>query len=435
MVGVDDVEGITSSRSTVQSKYQSRSSRTSLGHTLVALVEHGLDAAVVRTSQHDVAYAQGAVAYQHGSHVTTAFIQTRLDDATRSLTVGVGLQLQHLGFEQYLLHQIVDTDTLLGRDVLTLVLTAPLFNEEVHVGQLFLDFVGIGCGFINLVDGEYNGYTSSHGVVDGFLGLGHHVVIGSHNDDSNVGHLGTTGTHGGEGLVTRCIQEGDDTSVFERHVVCADVLGDTSGLARDDVGLADVVEQGGLTVIDVSHYGDNRSAGLQVFFSILFFYDSLCHLSADVLRLEAKLFGYQVDGLRIQALVDRYHDAYAHTGSDDLRYRDVHHRGQLVGGNKFGNLKHFALGHFALLHLLVALGSHFTLLLAVLRGFALGSFRGEASQGLLYLTCNILLVHFAYDGLLLLLAALFVALTLFFALVAVATLTTLVAAVIAVAAR
>ena len=292
LVRVNYVEGITGSRSTVQTEYQCGCGRTSLGHALVTFIKHGLDTAVVCTSQHDVAYAERAVAYQHRSHIATAFVQTRFDDATCGLAVGVGLQLQHLGFEQHLFHQFVDTNTLLGRDVLTLVLTAPILYEEVHVGQLLLDFVGIGSRLINFVDCEYNGHTGGHGVVDGLLGLRHHVVVGSYDDDGNVGHLRTTGTHGGEGLVTRRIQEGDNTSVFERYVVGSDVLGDTSCFTRDDVGFADVVEQRGLTVIDVTHHGDNRGTGLQVFFSILFLHNGLCHFGADVLRLEAKLFGY-----------------------------------------------------------------------------------------------------------------------------------------------
>ena len=41
-------------------------------------------------------------------------------------------------------------------------------------------------------------------------------------------------------------------------LVRTDVLGDAAGLARDDVGLADRVEQPGLTVVDVTHDGHHR---------------------------------------------------------------------------------------------------------------------------------------------------------------------------------
>ena len=42
--------------------------------------------------------------------------------------------------------------------------------------------------------------------------------------------------------------------------VGADVLGDATGLAGDDVGVADLVEQRGLAVVDVTHDGDDRRA-------------------------------------------------------------------------------------------------------------------------------------------------------------------------------
>ena len=48
------------------------------------------------------------------------------------------------------------------------------------------------------------------------------------------------------------------TTILECDVVGTDVLGDTTSLTSDDVGLADVVEQFGLTVIDVTHDGDDR---------------------------------------------------------------------------------------------------------------------------------------------------------------------------------
>ena len=44
-------------------------------------------------------------------------------------------------------------------------------------------------------------------------------------------------------------------------LVRTDVLGDAAGLAGHDVGVADLVEQRGLAVVDVAHDGDDRRAG------------------------------------------------------------------------------------------------------------------------------------------------------------------------------
>ena len=48
-----------------------------------------------------------------------------------------------------------------------------------------------------------------------------------------------------------------------RHLIGADVLRDAAGFARDDVGLADGVEQRRLAVVDVAHDGDHGRARLQ----------------------------------------------------------------------------------------------------------------------------------------------------------------------------
>ena len=58
--------------------------------------------------------------------------------------------------------------------------------------------------------------------------------------------------HGGERLVARRVDERDRVAVVH-GLVRTDVLGDAAGLAGDDVGVADAVEQRGLAVVDVAH--------------------------------------------------------------------------------------------------------------------------------------------------------------------------------------
>ena len=92
-------------------------------------------------------------------------------------------------------------------------------------------------------------------------------VIRSHNQDRDVGHLGTTRTHGREGLVTRCVDDRQRAVAVRgvRHgLVRADVLGDAPGFGADHVGFANRVEQFGLTVIDVTHHGHHRRPRLEI---------------------------------------------------------------------------------------------------------------------------------------------------------------------------
>ncbi len=104
-------------------------------------------------------------------------------------------------------------------------------------------------------------------MVDGLHSLGHHTIIGGHHQDGDVGELGATRTHGGEGLVARGVDEGDLAGFalkVHRHLIGTDALGDAAGLALDDVGLADRVQQSGLTVIDMAHDGDDRRTRLEI---------------------------------------------------------------------------------------------------------------------------------------------------------------------------
>ena len=78
---------------------------------------------------------------------------------------------------------------------------------------------------------------------DGLTRGGHHGVVGSNDDDGYIGDLCTTGTHGGERLVARSVEEGDLSAVLQFYVVGTDVLGDAACLTSNHVGVADEVEQ------------------------------------------------------------------------------------------------------------------------------------------------------------------------------------------------
>ena len=126
---------------------------------------------------------------------------------------------------------------------------------------------GIGALLVDLVDRHHDRHVGGLGVVDRLHRLRHHAVVGRDHQDRDVGGLRTAGTHGGERLVTRGVDEGDQPLVAVElggDLVGADVLGDAAGLALADVGLADGVEQSGLAVVDVTHDGDDRRTELEI---------------------------------------------------------------------------------------------------------------------------------------------------------------------------
>ena len=149
-------------------------------------------------------------------------------------------------------------------------------------------------------------------MVDGFQGLRHDAVVGRHHQDDDVGDLGAAGTHAGEGFVAGRVDE-DDLAALHLHLVGADVLGDAAGFAARHIGLANGVEQRGLTVIDVAHDGDHGSAAYLIlrvfgFLHRLHGFDFVAHGSggsAEIARDIGGQFG-------VQRLVDGHENSAVH---------------------------------------------------------------------------------------------------------------------------
>ena len=244
---------------------------------------------------------------------------------------------------------------------------------------MFVYLLRVGTILVYLIDCKDHRYTGSLGVADGFTGLGHDGVVCRHHDDGDVGDFGTAGTHGCEGLVTGRVQEGDGFAIGHVHLVGTDVLGDTTCLPGDHVCIPDIVEQGGFTMVDVTHDGDDRRSGLQVFriiFLILVLHLHL-FLHVDEFDFEAEFSGDELDDFRIEALVDGYHDAKAHTLADDFSEADIHQVGEFAYADEFRQLE------FVVLHALADPFGHFiTLGATIFRFQALSATTGSGQFGL-----------------------------------------------------
>ena len=70
--------------------------------------------------------------------------------------------------------------------------------------------VGIGRRLVDLVDRDDDRHARRARVIDRFDRLRHDAVIGGHHQHDDVGGLGAARAHGGEGLVARRIDEGDE---------------------------------------------------------------------------------------------------------------------------------------------------------------------------------------------------------------------------------
>ena len=188
--------------------------------------------------------------------------------------------------------------------------------------------------------------------------LWHDCIVGGDDDDCEVGHLGSSGTHCREGFVARGVEEGDSLPVREFHVVGTDVLGDSSCLSCNNVGFPDVVEEGSLTVVNVSHHGDDRRSRneIPVIVILLLLGNGLRQGGRDELNLIAEFLSNEHKCLSIKPLVDGYHQTEIHTSSDDLCHRSIVHQSrEVVDSHEFRHLQNLlveCLKLHLLLHLL-----------------------------------------------------------------------------------
>ena len=177
---------------------------------VAVLVEHRPDPAVGRTGHDRVADAQRAALDQHRGDRTATAVEVRLDDEALGVLVGVGPQVQgRVGGQHDRLEQLVEVELGLGRDVDEHRVAAVLLGHQAVLGELAADLGRVGVGLVDLVDRDHDRHLGGLGVVERLDRLRHHAVVGRDHEDRDVGRLRTTGTHGGERLVTRGVDEGD----------------------------------------------------------------------------------------------------------------------------------------------------------------------------------------------------------------------------------
>ena len=207
---------------------------------LAEMVDHGPHAARLGAREQRVADPERASLHEHGDDGAAAGIEARLDHDSGCLGVGVRLEFLELGHDEQRVEQVVETGAGLGRDVYELGLAAPIGRLEPALGHLGADTRRVGALLVDLVDGDDDRNVGRLGVIDRLVGLRAGAVVGGDHDHGDVGHTRAAGTHRGERLVARGVEEGDQVIVV-LDLVGADVLGDAAGLALGHVGLADRV--------------------------------------------------------------------------------------------------------------------------------------------------------------------------------------------------
>ena len=253
-----DREGIARDGDLRQAQDLDRRRRRGLIDGLAPIVEQGPDTTPGRTRDHGVTDAQGASLHQHGGHRTPPDVEIRLEHDPARSTLGRCPQILDLGHQQYLIKQVLEALAGQSRHLAVDRLPAPGLRNQTLLGHSGHGPLRIGVGAIDLVDRDHDGNVGGFGVVDGLDCLGHHAVVGGHDQHHDVGGARAPGPHGRERLVAGSVDEGE-RPVVALDLIGADVLGDPARLAVDHVRVADPVEQQRLAVVDVAHDGDHGS--------------------------------------------------------------------------------------------------------------------------------------------------------------------------------
>ena len=173
-------------------------------------------------------------------------------------------------------------------------------------------------------------------MVDRLDGLGHDAVVGSHDQNDDVGNLGAAGTHGRKGRVTGGVDEGD-LAVVDHDLRSADSLRNAARLAGSDAGMTDGVEEARLAVVDVAHDGDDRGTRLKVG-GIVVEREGVLLLGGDDLDLAAQVVGNELDEVVGHGLSHGKRRAQQEQALDDVVGRNVERLGELLDGNALGDL-------------------------------------------------------------------------------------------------
>ncbi|RMT41165.1 hypothetical protein ALP47_05114 [Pseudomonas savastanoi] len=315
---------VASIRSTVKTQDFDRDRRTCFFDRLAVLVKHGTDAAEVRTDQNHVALTQRTVLNQNSSDRTTALVQTGLDNNATTRGRRSCLEFQNFGLQQNSFQQLVDASTHFRGYRNERRITAPLFGRHAMDRQLAADTIEVSTRLVDLVHRNNQRNASRNSMLNSFDGLRHNAVVSCNHQNHDIRCLGTTGTHGGKRGVTRGVEERDHAA-FGFNVVGTDVLGDAASFASCNLGTTDVVEQRGLTVVDVAHYGHDRCTGERLTFELQRFGQGIFQgVVADQRDLVAQLFGDQLGSFLIQYLVDGHRSAHLEHELDDFSSLDRH---------------------------------------------------------------------------------------------------------------
>ena len=267
-------DNLACARNIRKSQNHNRIRRAGLPDVLALVVDHGTNLTECRTGRDEISNVKRSLLYQHIGNGTSAAVQLRLQNQSSCKTVRVRLQLHDICLQKDGIQKVLHADAGLCRDIDKFSLSAPVSRNQLILRKLLLDAGRICLRLIHLIDRNDDFNACCLCMIDCLHGLRHHAVIRCNNQNRNIRRLGTAQTHRRKRLMSGRIQEGNLPAVHINRV-STDRLRDSAGLLLRHSGVADVVQNGGLAVVNMTHDADNRRTGNKALFLVFIFLQKL----------------------------------------------------------------------------------------------------------------------------------------------------------------
>ena len=177
-------------------------------------------------------------------------------------------------------------------------------------------------------------------MVNCFKSLRHNTVICSNNKNNDIGNLSTASTHHSECFVTRSIKEGD-FSLLCRNLICTDLLSNTARFSCNHVCVTDCIKSLCLTVVNVTHNGNNRRTRTNTFFVSGIAFDNGFVIQAYQVNFTVIFRSKNGCSITVNALVDGYHHTHAHQFCNDFICFKIHLLCKICNCDGFKNINLF----------------------------------------------------------------------------------------------
>ena len=210
----------------------------------------------------------------------------------------MSLKLKHFCFVKNGFKKVINSLSLQCRNLNILSASPPFFWSKIIRRKLCHNIVCICFWLITLVYSNNDRNLSSLCMVNSLNCLWHDTIICGNNQNNNVSNLSTTRAHHGECFMTWSIKECNVSTLSVNHVG-TNFLSNTTGFTASNVGITNSIQSFCLTMINVTHYSNDRWTNHLAFFSSLIAFNNSLIIKTYKLNLTIVFRGKNCSCVRV----------------------------------------------------------------------------------------------------------------------------------------